>query len=113
MPTTRITEILNLQQAITGDTFLRLGIHVLEAEKLEEQQRKTRKETKLIALDELQLSKSGKRAIDRVGRKTGSFPMSRLPDRIRWRFPTMKHWTSTARRTEAAMHDDILGTARQ
>ena len=45
MPTTRITEILNLQQAITGDTFLRLGIHVLEAEKLEEQQRKTQKET--------------------------------------------------------------------
>ena len=69
MPTTRIAEILNLQQAITGDTFLRLGIHVLEAEKLEEQQRKTQKETKLIALDVLQLSKSGKRAISRVGRK--------------------------------------------
>ena len=45
MPTTRITEILNGQQAITGDTSLRLGIHVLEAEKLEEQQRKTQKET--------------------------------------------------------------------
>ena len=46
MPTTRITEILNGQQAITGDTSLRLGIHMLEAEKeLEEQQRKTQKET--------------------------------------------------------------------
>ena len=41
----RITEILNGQHAITGDTSLRLGIHVPEAEKLEEQQRKTQKET--------------------------------------------------------------------